>query len=293
VSPTERSPDREDAAPTGVPCTLVLVRHGESTWLPERRFQGHRDPPLSALGRRQAEAVGRRLASPGQPPALPIPVSPPLAIWHSPLRRAAQTAAAIAAARGGDVPLRVLDDLRELGQGAWEGLTHDEVRARFGPQLAAWQRDPPSNHAPGGESLHQALERARAAAGTIVARTGDERQEGARSAARSTTPSPVQGTDPVDPVLGYEPHPAAGHPPSTPPWSVVVAHDGVLRLMLLDLLGVDIGRYWSFPFALASITVLEVALAGVRLRAHNLEEHLAAVDAEADRRAGPDDGSGP
>ncbi len=285
-----------DPSPTAVPRTLVLVRHGESTWLPERRFQGRRDPPLSALGRRQAEAAGRRLAWPGRAPALPIPASAPLAIWHSPLRRAAQTAASIADARGGDAPLRALDDLLELGQGDWEGLTHDEVRTRYGPQLAAWQRDPLSNHAPGGESLLGALERARSAARTILGRgAGDGRGKdgdpdaGVAPDTRPGTASPPPTVDAVDPVLGYEDRLVGSRPAAPPDWAIIVAHDGVLRLLMLDLLGVDIARYWSFPFALASVTILEVTGAGARLRAHNLEAQLAAVDRpDADRHVGVD-----
>jgi hypothetical protein len=58
---------------------------------------------------------------------------------------------------------------------------------------------------------------------------------------------------------------------------------------MLDLLGVDIARYWSFPFALAGVTILEVTGEGARLRAHNLEAQLAAVDRpDADRHVGVD-----
>jgi broad specificity phosphatase PhoE len=62
-----------------------------------------------------------------------------------------------------------------------------------------------------------------------------------------------------------------------PAWAIVVAHDGVLRLLMLDLLGVDLGRFWSFPFALAAISVLDLGGGLVRLRAHNLAEHVTAL----------------
>ena len=77
---------------TGVTGTLVLVRHGESTWIAEGRFQGRQDPPLSELGVRQAGLVAGRLAERGEQTPLPIPPGPPIGIWHSPLDRAATTA---------------------------------------------------------------------------------------------------------------------------------------------------------------------------------------------------------
>ena len=145
------------------PARLALIRHGESAWIVEGRFQGQGDPPLSPDGERQAAAVGERMALPSAMPAVPVPDGAPLAIWHSPLRRAAQTAQAVHAARGADAPLRPLDDLKELGQGEWEGLTHATVQQRWPSELAAWRDDPLDNHAPGGESLRDGMVRVRRA----------------------------------------------------------------------------------------------------------------------------------
>lgn len=244
------------------PTRLALVRHGESAWIAEGRFQGHGDPPLSEVGRRQAAAVGARLAAPARMPALPLPEYPPLALWHSPLRRAAETAQAIHEARGGDAPLRSLETLMELGQGEWEGLTHDEVRARWPDELAAWREDPLHHHAPGGESLEEALARVRTARATILGE-GDV-----------TTADKGAGKAPAEPVLGYE-RTFTGD--SGPAWTIVVAHDGVLRLMMLDLLDIDLAHFWSFPLALASVTVFDLGGGVVQLRAHNLDEHIAAL----------------
>ena len=244
------------------PTTLALVRHGESEWIAEGRFQGRGNPALSDVGLRQAAAVGARLAAPAEMPAVPVPDVPPLAIWHSPLRRAVQTAQAVHEAREADAPLRPLETLTELGQGDWEGLTHDEVRERWPSELAAWRADPMNNHAPGGEALQDALLRARAARETIIGAVGiSEADRGA-------------GKEPAEPVLGFERTYKDG---AGPAWTVVVAHDGVLRLMMLDLLGVDNEHFWSFPLALASITVLDLSAGMVRLRAHNLDEHIAAL----------------
>ena len=240
---------------------LALVRHGESTWIAEGRFQGRGDPPLSDEGARQATAVGARLAAPAESPEVPVPDAAPQVIWHSPLKRAVQTAAAIHEAREADAPLRGLNELTELSQGEWEGLTHEEVAAQYPDQLAAWRADPLSSHAPGGESLLEALERARFATQTILA--GDQPSERADES----------DVSPAEPVLGYE----RTIKSRRRPWSVVVAHDGILRLMMLELMGIPTDRFWSFPFALASVTVLDLSEGAVRLRAHNLDEHIAAL----------------
>src|SRR5205085_11602065 len=118
-------PDRLDAS-------LVLIRHGESEMIVQRRFQGRLETPLSAMGRRQAERVATRLARPHQPPALPLPEGPPVAIVHSPLRRAAETAAAIArssGAEGRDVPVRPDGRFVEISQGQWEGRLAADIQA--------------------------------------------------------------------------------------------------------------------------------------------------------------------
>jgi len=83
------------------------------------------------------------------------------------------------------------------------------------------------------------------------------------------------GRAPAEPVLGYEGTFADGPGPA---WSLVVAHDGVLRLLLLDLLGIGLEHFWSFPLALASVSVLDLSADVVRLRAHNLDEHIVALD---------------
>lgn len=242
-----------------ITASLALVRHGESTWIAEGRFQGRADPPLSPAGLRQAAAVGRRLADPGAAPSVPLPDGPPVAIWHSPLARAASTAAAIADARG-DAQLRPDPDLAELAQGDWEGLTQGEVRSRYATELEAWRRDPVANHAPGGESLDTAAARAlRAVDRTLTALT-------------AATPPSVEESASAEAVLGYR-HGAGVSSPDGSPWGIVVAHDGILRLIVLQLLGIPIGRYWSLPFGLCAVTVVELRDGVARLRAHNLEEH--------------------
>jgi probable phosphoglycerate mutase len=120
---------------------LFLVRHGESQWNVEGRYQGWLDPPLSELGLRQAQAVAQRLAR----------VERPSRIVSSPQDRATNTAEAIAQACGASL---VLDRrLMEISHGEWEGLLRSEVAQRWPDVLAQWKSDPQAVRFPGGESL--------------------------------------------------------------------------------------------------------------------------------------------
>lgn len=261
------------ALPPQLSATLVLIRHGESTYVAEGRFQGRHDPSLSALGERQAELVARRLAQRDSGTPLPIPPDGPLRIWHSPLLRAAETARAIAHAQGESVPLNASEGLIELAQGEWEGLLHSEVHARWPAELAAWRRDPLHAHAPGGEALGHAAERVSGALRRLV----DELAEAGRPDGASPDSAGDLAAARRQPVPGY-PDALAGQP--NEPWVVAVAHDGIFRLVLMTLLGLPYERFWSFPFNLCAISVIALHDGVAALRAHNLSEHLAPLAAE-------------
>ena len=141
---------------------LVLARHGETRWNADGRFQGRSASPLSALGRRQA----RRLARACRRYA-------PTALYTSPLPRARETAAYLADALG--LEAHPLEALQEAHLGELEGLTAQEVRARYPEVAAAWRRDPGAVTLPGGgESLGQLQERVWGAVQGLGARHGDE-----------------------------------------------------------------------------------------------------------------------
>ena len=135
---------------------LLLARHGESMWNAERRFQGSTDVPLSARGRAQAQALTRGLR--------PYRVR---AAYASPFRRARETAEL--ALQGTGVPVVVLDELRELSLGQWEGCTVEEIRARDGDPYVAWLRAPHDCPPPDSEPLPVVSERVRAAVDRIAA----------------------------------------------------------------------------------------------------------------------------
>jgi broad specificity phosphatase PhoE len=124
--------------------SLLLIRHGQTTWNAERRLQGQQDAPLSPTGLQQAEAVAKRLAS--------VPLN---AIFTSDLMRAYHTAEAIN--RFHHLPLLPRPDLREVNLGLWEGRTVIELEqdATEADLLAKWRTDSVTNRPPGGERLEE------------------------------------------------------------------------------------------------------------------------------------------
>jgi broad specificity phosphatase PhoE len=100
--------------------TILLARHGETDWNLNRRVQGHSDTPLNDTGRAQAQALGEELAGERID-----------AVYSSDLVRAHETARAVAQPRG--LGVTAIRDLRERHFGTWEGLTDDEIFARFDP----------------------------------------------------------------------------------------------------------------------------------------------------------------
>lgn len=136
---------------------LILSRHGRTDWNDEGRYQGHSDPPLNAEGGRQAAELAERLGRERL-----------AAVYSSDLRRAADTARAIAACHG--LPVRVDPRLREINQGRWDGRLYSEILAMDEAILRAWEAHPLSTRPPGGESLAEVSERVVAAAAEILAR---------------------------------------------------------------------------------------------------------------------------
>ena len=266
---TDRAPDavpigdERPLIPVGLDATLALVRHGESEWVLKGLFQGQGDSPLTERGRRQALLTARRIARRSRRPVMPLPTVPPLAVIHSPLARTAETATLIARAvsggRGDDAvatPISLIPEpgFLEIGQGEWEGLPGTEIVERWGSLLEDWRRDPLSAWAPGGESVREVDARVRVALQRVLA-----------DLAVVAEPAP-QGRSQV---LGY------GDTPGTEPWSIVVGHDGVFKVTLLALLGLPLDRFWTLPFALCGISVVEIRNGRPRLRLHNATDHLA------------------
>jgi phosphoserine phosphatase len=138
--------------------TVYLARHGESDWNVERRWQGHADRPLTERGREQAELLAGRLAD--------VKLD---AVYASDLRRAWETAQAVAATRGLEVVR--LPELREVDVGSWSGCTRDECAERFPEAFARWQQG--GSGWDDGESYEEMGERIVEAIRTIAAEHPD------------------------------------------------------------------------------------------------------------------------
>ena len=107
---------------------LLLIRHGQSTWNADGRWQGRADPPLSDVGRRQAAEATAAIGAVD-------------AVFSSTLERARHTAEIIAEGIGVG-PVIAIPDLIERDAGEWQGLTRDEIDEQYPGFLAAGHRPP-------------------------------------------------------------------------------------------------------------------------------------------------------
>jgi broad specificity phosphatase PhoE len=203
------------------PFRVILVRHGETAWNREPRFQGWRDIPLSPEGRVQAEQTARALAACGA-----------AAVYASPLARARETAEIIA--KPHRLTVTVDEAFREMSFGAWEGLTVDEARAAFPEQYRAWREAPATVRFEGGEYL--AAVAARALPGLARLR---------------------------------EAH--AGEP------VVLVSHGIIVRLIVLDALGLGVERLRAVHATPAGITEIEYRQGWATVHRMNTLSHLERV----------------
>ena len=151
-SGAQTAPPGAWAGATGDPTRFQLLRHGQTELSVQRRYSGRGNPPLTALGVRQAMAAATRLST-----------MEFAAVVCSPLARARQTADAVAGLAG--VPVVEVPGLIETDFGAWEGLTFAEAAERDPGLHRSWLSDP-SVPPPGGESFDQVS--------TRIAETRDE-----------------------------------------------------------------------------------------------------------------------
>jgi len=165
---------------------LILVRHGETDWNLEGRYQGQADIPLNERGREQAKLLAERLRG----EIIEV-------IYASDLSRAYETAKIIAEALGQEV--KTLESLREVDTGVWTGLTFQEVETRYPRHLREWRADPLGVKRLEGESYLALFQRTKPAIREIV----------------------------------------EAHPDQT---VLIVGHGGNIKCIVLDALGVGVGR---------------------------------------------------
>jgi broad specificity phosphatase PhoE len=143
---------------------LYLIRHGatEANLARPPVLQGRRyNPPLAPVGIRQAEATRDFLA-----------IRPVECCYSSPLLRAMQTAAIVAAPHG--LPPTPLEALTECDVGAWEGLDWQTIRSRDGERYRHFMENPTVRGYPGGESFALVQERVHAALDELWTRHAGE-----------------------------------------------------------------------------------------------------------------------
>ncbi|MFT7840851.1 bifunctional RNase H/acid phosphatase [Saccharothrix sp. BKS2] len=159
VGATAQAPPASWTGAVGEPTRLHLLRHGQTELSVARRYSGRGNPPLTGVGRGQAEAAARRLGG----------LANVAAVVSSPLARARETARAVAEATG--VEATTHEGLIETDFGAWEGLTFTEAAERDPGLHRRWLSDP-AVAAPGGESFDEVLRRVRRVKTDLIARYG-------------------------------------------------------------------------------------------------------------------------
>ncbi|EKX36767.1 hypothetical protein GUITHDRAFT_145508 [Guillardia theta CCMP2712] len=116
------------------PATILLVRHGQTEWNVQGRYQGHMDSPLTARGRQEAQLLGKSL-----PKRLKESNKMIDNVFSSDLERARDTAKIISAEIGIDT-IHTDTKLRERGFGIFEGLTREEVKSRYPEEMSTFAK---------------------------------------------------------------------------------------------------------------------------------------------------------
>lgn len=155
---------------------LLLVRHGETDWNRQGRFQGQMDIPLNANGKNQAQQAAEFLRD--------VPIN--FAV-SSPMLRPKETAEAILTHHP-QVELRLEPNFCEISHGTWEGKFESEIEAEYPGQLERWRTQPETVQMPEGENLQQVWDRTVAAWLDVA------------NAARSQNP----GTTPIGIVVAHD-----------------------------------------------------------------------------------------
>ncbi len=143
---------------------LWVVRHGESTWNADGRYQGQTDVPLSPVGVLQASTLAERLM--GQHFA---------AIYSSDLLRARHTAEIVTERLLDEPQVQLEVGLREIDVGQLGGLTLSDIRRAYPEYLTALHADPWATRRPSGESMADLYSRAAGALTRLAARHQGER----------------------------------------------------------------------------------------------------------------------
>lgn len=205
--------------------TLVLTRHGLTDHsVPEQHLGQRMDVSINEAGRRQAEALARRMA--------PVRFD---RVVTSPLFRARETAEILVRDHR-DIRPEADPRLREMDYGAWEGMTYAEIDARDGAYRREWERAPDHLACPGGETAGDVAVRLRS---FLVDLLAEHRAWHARASFRAATSGVAAAPGPPERRI------------------LAVGHGSANRILLCVALGTDLADYRRrFVQAQANLTVL-------------------------------------
>ncbi|MBS4960081.1 MAG: histidine phosphatase family protein [Clostridiales bacterium] len=197
---------------------IHLVRHGQTEWNTQKRYQGVTDIPLDCVGMKQAQIVGQRFAS--------IPIDK---VYTSPLKRALVTAQAIASAA--NVPVIEDDAFTEICFGYWEGKTVGELMETHKEEYTAFWNAPATATFPGEGSLANVAKRVMKGVERIVKENDGKTL-------------------------------------------VIVSHGGLIRVIILSLMGLDLELYRRTWLDNTSISTVEIREKGNFLVTLNDKAHI-------------------
>ncbi len=138
---------------------LILIRHGETKWNLESKTQGCQNIGLTSIGVKQCELLGKRLVKMRKDY---------MKIYSSDLDRCYLTSQILD--KNIKVGINIVDDLREMNFGRWEGLTIKEIKNNYKQHYHLWRNEPDSATIPGGESLINVQKRCLSAVHSIMDR---------------------------------------------------------------------------------------------------------------------------
>ncbi|MDX1977602.1 MAG: histidine phosphatase family protein [Pseudanabaenaceae cyanobacterium bins.68] len=224
---------------------ILLVRHGETEWNRQGKFQGQIDVPLNSRGEQQAELAGNFLAYVPIDYAFSSSMARPKQTALKILERHSNFAATSAAELSAQLSLELLpqvglwvsDRLQEISHGQWEGKLEPEIAAEFPGQLELWQSQPELVQMPAGENLDQVWHRVAEVWQEIIA--------------------------------------------SIPPGktALVVAHDAVNKAILCQVLGLTPKHFWTFKQGNGGVSVIDYAKGADQpaiLQSVNITSHISA-----------------
>jgi len=125
---------------------LFLVRHGQTQWNLESRYQGVMNTNLTKEGKKQAELAAKYLSK--------VDFA---GFYSSPIGRTIETAEIFKKITNKDFQVR--ENLKELNFGKWEGLVFDDIIAKYGSDFSNWIKDPFENPPTAGESFNEIIDR--------------------------------------------------------------------------------------------------------------------------------------